>query len=186
MRILSIVVTLAVAAPVFAQGKAPAGKPDPAAAANPISFSMGKMYERTKKLLTAAAAEMPAEKYSWKPTPEVRSYGSVVGHVVDASYTLCSVAKKEQPQKRESAEKLTTKAEFEKALKDAFAFCDPVYAESTDATLASVMVPLFGQQVPKFAALDINLAHYNEHYGTLSTYLRMNKLVPPSSQGQGH
>ena len=33
----------------------------------------------------------------------------------------------------------------------------------------------------KFQALDINVAHDNEHYGNIVTYLRIKKLVPPSS-----
>jgi hypothetical protein len=124
---------------------------------------------------------MPPENYAFKPTPEVRSFGQILGHVADASYMFCGAAKKEPPAKKESAEKTPTKPEIAKALKDAFAFCDKVYAESTDATLGTTMVPLFGSTLPKFTALDVNVAHYNEHYGNLVTYLRLKKLTPPSS-----
>jgi uncharacterized damage-inducible protein DinB len=185
MRILTLTLVLAVGPMALAQGKPPAAaaKPDPAAVANPISFTMGKSYDRVKKMLLATAELMPAENYAFKPTPEVRSFGQILGHVTDSAMFFCGTAKKEPPAKKDkdSAEKLTTKADVEKALKDAFAYCDKVYADSTDATLGTVMVPMFGTQLPKFAALDINVAHMNEHYGNLVTYLRLKKLTPPSS-----
>jgi uncharacterized damage-inducible protein DinB len=132
----------------------------------------------------STAEMMPSESYAYKPTPEVRSFGQILGHVADASYFFCSTAKKEPPPKKESesAEKAPTKPEIEKALKAAFAYCDNAYAESTDATLGTTMVPLFGSQLPKFTALDVNVNHYTEHYGNLVTYLRLKKLTPPSSQ----
>src|SRR5438477_4371644 len=111
MRILSLTLTLAFATTAFAQGKPPANaKPDPAAMANPISFTLNKSYERTKKMLLASAELMPAEGYAFKPTPEVRSFGQLIGHVADASWMFCSTAKQEKPAKKESAEKLATKA----------------------------------------------------------------------------
>ena len=35
----------------------------------------------------------------------------------------------------------------------------------------------------KLGALDLNTAHGYEHYGNMVTYFRLNKMVPPSSQG---
>jgi hypothetical protein len=83
--------------------------------------------------------------------------------------------------KKESIEKTaTTKEALKKALADAFAYCDAVYAGSTDAALTQP-IQLFGQQMIKFSALDINLSHDSEHYGNMVTYLRLKKLTPPSS-----
>ena len=96
---------------------------------------------------------------------------------------FCGVAKKDtKPPTKGSIEKtMSTKADLKKALGDAFAYCDAVYAASTDATLTSQMIELFGNKMPKFQALDINVAHDNEHYGNIVTYLRLKKLVPPST-----
>jgi hypothetical protein len=97
---------------------------------------------------------------------------------------FCSMAKGEKmdQSKHPSAEKLTTKADLQKALNEAFAFCDPVYAGLTDANLGG-QIDLFGGKHSKFALYNINLMHDNEHYGMLVTYLRMKKLVPPTSKG---
>jgi uncharacterized damage-inducible protein DinB len=191
MRILTLMITLAVASIAFAQGNTPVvkgigtAKLDSALVAamqaNPLSTSLRLGYESTKKMLLAAAAMMPAENYAFKPTAEVRSFGQILGHVADASWMFCATAMEEQPPKKESAEKTPNKTAIEAALKDALAYCDKAYADSTDATLGSIRVPLFGQTLPKLTALEVNVAHYNQHYGNLVTYLRLNELTPPSS-----
>lgn len=181
MRSLSLV-ALVVALPLTA-----AAQPKPVALdpANPLSSALKGSYERVKKFILDAADEMPPADYAWKPTPEVRSYGQLIGHIADASYGLCGAAKKEaKPAGKASIEKTaTTKDALKKALAEAFAYCDAVYASSTDATL-STPISLFGNdKMIKFQALDINVAHDNEHYGNIVTYLRLKKLVPPSSSG---
>jgi uncharacterized damage-inducible protein DinB len=180
MRTATAVVVLFAAPLAFAQPKA---ADTAAATANPISMSLKNNYERVKKFIVAAADEMPPADYAFKPTPDVRSFGQLVGHVADASYMFCGVAKKEtKPPVKASIEKtMTAKADLKKALADAFAYCDAVYAASTDATLTSMQIELFGNKMPKFQALDINVAHDNEHYGNIVTYLRLKKLVPPST-----
>ena len=140
-----------------------------------------EVFEFVKTNVTKAAEKMPEENYAFKPTPDVRTYGQLIGHVADAQYMFCSAAEKKPSPKKESIEKTaTTKDALKKALADAFAYCDPIYAASTDAALTTP-VDLFGGKMNKFAALNINIAHDNEHYGNIVTYLRMKKLTPPSS-----
>ena len=180
MRTLTAIVVLSAAPLAFAEPK-PA---DTAGTANPISASLKGNYERVKKFIVSAAEEMPPADYAFKPTPDVRSFGQLIGHVADASYMFCGVAKKDAKPPaaaKGSIEKTaTTKADLKKALGEAFAYCDAAYAASTDAMLTTP-IELFGNKMPRFQALDINIAHDNEHYGNIVTYLRLKKLVPPSS-----
>jgi uncharacterized damage-inducible protein DinB len=176
MRILTIVAVLVAPLAAIAQPKPPQMDP-----ANPISSSLKGNYERVKKFIIGAADQVAPADYAFKPTPDVRSFGQLIGHVADASYMFCGAAKKEPKSNRASAEKTaTTKDALKKALAEAFAYCDAVYASTTDATL-STPIELFGNKMIKFQALDINVAHDNEHYGNIVTYLRLKKLVPPSS-----
>jgi uncharacterized damage-inducible protein DinB len=104
--------------------------------------------------------------------------------VADANYMFCSTAKGEKnPVEGKSFEKTTEKAALVQALKDAFAYCDAVYtwpdAKFTDTS------ELFGMKMTRLGWLILNVAHDNEHYGNIVTYLRSNGLVPPSSQGSG-
>lgn len=183
MRALSFCIAVAVAPLAYGQGKAAPAKADATAKANPISSVLGYGYDRVKKFLIGSAELMPADQYNYKPTPDVRSFGQLIGHVADSQWMFCGFADKKPPAKKASAEKLATKAELQKALNEAFAYCDKVYADSTDSALATEMIQMFGMKLPKYAALATNVAHDNEHYGNIVTYLRMKKLTPPSSAG---
>ena len=144
--------------------------------------SVKAIYDIAKGYLTRAAEQMPEENYSFKPTPDVRSFGQLVGHVANASYLFCSGIKGEQNPQTGDFEKTTAKAALVQALKDAFAYCDGAY-QITD-TKATEEVSFFGSMKgSKLWALTLNAAHDWEHYGNVVTYLRLKGLVPPSSQG---
>src|SRR5690349_12775912 len=48
--------------------------------------------------VTKAAALVPAEKYSYKPTTTVRSYGQIVAHLADSYLYYCGKATKRETQ----------------------------------------------------------------------------------------
>jgi uncharacterized damage-inducible protein DinB len=150
---------------------------------NPFSTGTKTLYGMVKGNLIKAAEKMPEENYSFKPTPEVRSFGEIVGHVADAQYLFCGAAKGEQ--KTSNAEKTKkSKADLVAALKDGVAYCDSVYNSMTDATGAE-KAKFFGRDWARLTLLDFNVAHSNEHYGNFVTYLRLKGLVPPSSENAG-
>ena len=177
---MTVFATLLAAAPI-ARAQMPA-----AGAANPLSASLKGMFDGIKRNITEAAAKMPEENYGFKPTPEVRSFGEIIGHLADANYAICSRAKGEKnPNEGNSFEKKTAKADLVKALNDAVAYCDASYTSATDAnglTLMTVGEAPNQRQVPKAAPLIGNIAHDNEHYGNLVTYMRLKGLVPPSTE----
>jgi hypothetical protein len=76
------------AAPVAvpAQQTATASSP-----ANPISASEAGIYRSISGNVVAAAEEMPEANYSFKPSPDVRTFGQLVGHEADANYMFCSM-----------------------------------------------------------------------------------------------
>jgi len=152
-----------------------------ASAQNPISGGQKFLHGMAKNNIIRAAEKMPEENYSFKPTPEVRSFGQLIGHVADAQYLFCSpVLGKPNPAPGVEKSK-TTKAELVQALKDAFAYCDQAYDGMTDSQTAEP-VKFFGADQAKVTVLSFNTAHNNEHYGNIVTYLRMKGIVPPSSE----
>ena len=153
----------------------------PTAPANPISASEKGFYARVSGQVIAAAEKMPEESYSFKPTPEVRSFGQLVGHVADAQYGFCSTATGE-PNPMKGIEKTkTSKADLVAALKEAVAYCEKAYAGMTD-TQGSQTVKMMNYNVAKLSVLSVNTAHTDEHYGNMVTYLRLKGIVPPSSE----
>src|SRR5258708_40103613 len=78
-----------------AQSAPPAPSASPAQAAppaNPITASEKGFYSFVSNAVVGAAQKMPEENYSFKPTPEVRTFVQLVGHVADASYMFFSHA----------------------------------------------------------------------------------------------
>jgi uncharacterized damage-inducible protein DinB len=136
-----------------------------------------------KNNLVKAAEKMPEENYAFKPAPEVRSFGQIVGHVADAQYLFCSAALGEKNPAPGIEKSKTTKADLVQALNEAFAYCDKAYNGMTDAHAAE-MVKFFGRDQAKLTVLAFNNAHNDEHYGNIVTYMRMKGLVPPSSESR--
>ncbi len=160
-----------------------------AAPAGNLSNWLRSAYTNTRNNLMKSAESFPDELYDIRPGPqkEVRTYGQIIGHVANFNYRWCSQAKGEKnPVEGNDLEKISTKAGLVKALRDAFSYCDAVYAGMTDASGVEIIqiTQESGRQaqVPRMGLLIQNHAHNNEHYGNLVTYMRIKSIVPPSSQ----
>jgi uncharacterized damage-inducible protein DinB len=152
-----------------------------AAPANPISAGAKAIYNVVKTNVIKAAEKMPEENYSFRPTPDVRTFGQLIGHVADAQYIFCSMATGKVDMGPGVEKSKTTKADLVASLKEAFGYCDKVYDGLTDAS-AGTMVKFIRGDAPKVTVLDFNTAHADEHYGNIVTYMRLKGLVPPSSE----
>jgi uncharacterized damage-inducible protein DinB len=149
--------------------------------ADPLSGGIKGIYNIAKNNVVKAAEKMPEENYAFKPSPDVRSFGQIIGHVADAQYLFCSAATGDKNPSPGIEKSKTTKADLVKALNDAFAYCDKAYDGMTDAHAAEV-VKFFGRDQARLTILAFNSAHDMEHYGNLVTYMRIKGLMPPSSE----
>ena len=178
-RNLTLLFAILAAVPVasFAQGAAATAQ----TTANPISTSQGKMYTMLSGVVVAAAEKMPEENYSFKPTPDVRSFGQLVGHLADSQYYFCSLATDDVKPPAGIEKNKASKADLVAALKEAIAYCSKSYAGMTDAKGAE-MVKLMNTDFARMTTLSANIAHIYEHYGNMSTYMRLKGIVPPTSE----
>jgi uncharacterized damage-inducible protein DinB len=127
--------------------------------------ALKKNFADVLSLLTKSADLVPADKYSYKPTPAVRSYAQLVAHLADSHNYYCAVASGQKVEWSDPVEKgVSDKATLVKKLKEANDLCTRVYASGG-----------------KVDVLIENLAHTNHHYGNMVTYVRMMGLVPPES-----
>jgi len=131
--------------------------------------------------IVKAAEKMPEEEYSFRPAPTVRSYGQLIGHIIDAHYLFCGPLSAESKSPPDAEKKLTSKADLVKTLKESVGYCNAAIERLTDAQAAET-VKFFGRDKARLSVLYMNIAHDNEHYGNLVTYLRIKGLVPPSSE----
>jgi len=141
------------------------------------------MHATVRRNLAEAAAAMSDVEYAFKPTPDVRTFGQIVGHVINANYFFCAQARGEPSPGTQDYEKVTVRASLVKALDTALAYCDEVYNTTTDTTfltLVKVAAPA-KEQTPRGMVLMFNTAHNEEHYGNLVVYLRLKGHVPPST-----
>jgi uncharacterized damage-inducible protein DinB len=139
-------------------------------------------WQMVTNYITQAAQDMPEDKYSFRPTASVRTFGELIGHVAGAQNMICAVAMGEQPGTEDAIEKtVKDKAGLIRALRQSTDYCARAYRQTDAATHAAAT--LFGMNVTRLHALMLNATHNGEHYGNIVTYLRINGMVPPSSRG---
>ena len=140
-----------------------------AAAAPPAGSDTAALragFDEVSGWIAKSAELVPAEKYSYRPTPAVRTYGQLIAHVADGQNYYCARASGRQVQWSDAIEKGSSdKAVVIEKLKQSIAACAAVYGSGGER----------GQMMA-------NIAHSNLHYGNIITYIRMLGLVPPSSQ----
>ena len=161
--------------------------PPPAPPSTAITTSLKAQHEMIKGYITKALDQVPENRFSFQPTKDVRTMGQLFGHIADGNYLFCAAASGEAAPASSVEKTMKTKATLQKALAESYDFCDRAFAGLNDETGAveTTIVPLDNMKTTKLGALTFNTAHDSEHYGNLVTYLRMNKMVPPSSQGGG-
>jgi uncharacterized damage-inducible protein DinB len=143
-------------------------------------------YATLKRNLTGAAEKMPAEHFSFRPTPEVRTYAELFAHTIDTQFFFCNAVKGgPSPIAGKNLEKsVTDKAGVVQMVKDGFAYCDDLFANLTDEKIAAMITMGTSPNTRQAAAgtqLTMVVVHGNEHYGNVVTYMRTKGIVPPSS-----
>ncbi|MBB5058880.1 putative damage-inducible protein DinB [Granulicella aggregans] len=175
-----VVVTAIVGVNSLLVAQAP-GKPVSTVPVTPFS-DVQRGYAALKGNILKSADRMPAENYSYRPTPEVRTYARVVNHITEAQWHSCGAingtAAEAQPKvSEETADKATIVA----ALNASFAECDKAFASLTEANLLQ-MIPSGPSTRSRIGLAWGTVSHDNEQYATLALYLRLKGLVPPSSE----
>jgi uncharacterized damage-inducible protein DinB len=157
-----------------------------AQAQSPMMAAIKAQHDQVKGYLLKTADTIPENLYSYKPTPDVRSVAQLIGHIADATNSICGGAGGNKVAPLGAEKSMTTKAQLTKALADAFATCDKVIAGMDDTKAMETTKFFIGGQSTRGMIIAFNTAHNFEHYGNLVTYMRLNKIVPPSSAGSGN
>jgi hypothetical protein len=153
-----------------------------AQSANPTMDAVKAQHNMPKGVLLKTAEKVPDAVWSFRPTPEVRTFAQIVGHVADANMMICGAGASDKPAPLNAEKTLTTKADLSKALADSFAYCDKVMGAIDDKKAMETVKFFAGGMIPRSMVFAFNTAHNYEHYGNLVTYMRINKIVPPSSE----
>lgn len=137
----------------------------------------------------ALAEAIPADKYSWRPAPGVRSVGEAFMHSASEFYTFAPAAYGAQrspiiERSREGFKKFesnSTKADVLKHLKEGFAYTKQAITALPDTSIAGTRKVFGGDHTiieTSFAVSD----DLHEHLGQLIAYARMVGVTPPWSK----
>jgi hypothetical protein len=159
---LAIGAVLLAAAPAI---QSQAQQPDPMKA-------ITSTFNGVHKNLLEMAEDFPADKYGFKPKPEMRSFGEVIVHVFSGTTYAAKAGRGEAAKWTELdpkayADKAAVVAGFKKAIADA------------DASLKATPASRFASSPEPWLSV---IEHSAEHYGLLVAYYRLNGLVPPASR----
>lgn len=155
--------------------------------ANPVSDHMRTLVVRESKNLVAAAELMPAEKYSFQPTPAQMTFAKLVAHIAQTNVFICSgIGGTPSPMTPEELTKLATvdgKDALVAAIRKSFDYCTESLAKTQDSTLGEE-ISIFGRKVgqSRAAAMITIAADWADHYSTAASYLRLNGILPPTAQ----
>lgn len=134
-----------------------------------------------QKKLSDLANAVPADKLTWRPTPDARSFAEVFLHVAAERYGILGMMGAEAPAgfKREGFEKSTTdRAQIVAELDKSWEFAKKAIEGMSNADFAKLL-PKLGSQANAGDVVYILVGDQHEHLGQAVAYARENSIVPP-------
>jgi uncharacterized damage-inducible protein DinB len=167
-----------------------------AAPAPTMASAMEAQLSAVEGQFVPAAEAMPEDRYAFAPAGDnfagVRTFALEVKHVATANFVFYSAILGQDPPAGVTAagagngpDDVRTKDQVLKYLKDSFALGHKAMASLTaQNALAPLPKPPLSFLNTRLSIATFLLWHATDHYGQMVEYLRMNSIVPPSSQGQ--
>ncbi len=149
---------------------------------SPVAEAFRDYAKHSGDHLMAAADEMPADKYSYKPTPAQMTFGEIVAHLSEGNDYFCGEIGGMKAPARAKVAATDGKDKLVAQLKETFAFCDQALASVDDSKLGE-QLPFFGGKTRSRAfIMMITTGDWADHYSQSAIYLRLNGLLPPTAK----
>ena len=142
-----------------------------------------KDWTALKDTMHKIAAEMPPDKFTFKPTDSQQTFGERVVHVASSNVFFLGLLGGSAP-KPTIDQKATTKDAAIKAMDDSFDYGIAVLKEQTDQAMVQAIAspPKFLGPSTRARVMTFVTGHTQDIYGQLVVYLRLNGQVPPASK----
>lgn len=127
------------------------------------------------------AEVLPADKLTWRPSPDTRSFAEVFLHVAAERYGILSMMGATPPagfKGREFEKSTTDRARIVEDLNQSWDFANKTINGMSNADYAKLL-PKLGPQANEGDVVYILVADAHEHLGQLVAYARQNGIVPP-------
>lgn len=133
--------------------------------------------------LTDMAEDFPEDKYDYRPTPEVRSFGEHLLHVAEANHFFIRSARGEEGGEEHASDEQKSKADIAAELKQSFAEVAAAIEQAGDAGMSRTLKhPFADRTISQHSLWLMAIENAGEHYGSLVVYYRLNGIVPPASR----
>ena len=150
--------------------------------ANPVADAFRDYAKQSATNLIAAAEEFPAEKYSYKPTPNQMSVGDIVVHLIQGNDYLCGAIGGVKAPTRSKISVTDSKEALVSRLRETFAFCDQSLASVNDSQLGEALPFFGGRKMSRAAIMTLTTGDWADHYSQYANYLRLNGMLPPTAK----
>lgn len=186
------------AGPAWSAPNKPAAPPArPATDQPPPALTIAQIMDRQltslEKEFVPAVEAMPDDKFNFAPTQGefkgVRTFALQIKHVAHTNFMVFAALLGEKPpanvdpKEDNGPDKMTSKADILKYIKDSFAMGHRAMATLTETNLTERVTTPQGPGPTRLGAASLPLWHSFDHYGQMVEYLRMNGVVPPASRG---
>jgi uncharacterized damage-inducible protein DinB len=169
--VVGLTLTLFLIAPVFAQQDK-----------NPVTSVVREILPRQQKNLVAAVEEMPAGKFTYKPTDQQQTFAHLVMHMTESNFYLCAKIGATAPPKQQELKETDGKDKLVAALKSSFDFCNAALDKMDDSKLGESIEAYGGRKAPLAWAVIALTNDWADHYSGAAMYLRLNGLLPPTAK----
>jgi uncharacterized damage-inducible protein DinB len=137
--------------------------------------------DAVQKKFVELANAIPADKFTWRPSADSRSFAEVLLHVAGERYGILGLMGATAPEgfDRKTFEKSTTdKAQIVAELNKSWEFTQKTINGMSNADFAKLL-PKLGPQANAGDVVYILVADAHEHLGQVVAYARENGIVPP-------
>lgn len=155
-------------------------------ASKKFSEDFGPDWQVQKEYTLEVAQAMPADKYSFKPSEEMRSFGALMTHIAQSQYSFASGLRGEPMPAAAAAPQEPTKENLVAFLTASFDYAAEGIARLADAQ-AEESVSLFGGRLNTTRGkLCHHMCNHTTHHRAYSLpYLRLNGIAPPNYRFAG-
>lgn len=177
----SVLAALALA-PMLAAAQTPA----PAPSTTPVSDALRLALTRNAKNMSAAAEAMPADKFSYKPTPDQMTFAHLTMHIAESNFRFCSAISGAAAPDAPKLAETDAKDKLVASVKASFDFCTTALAKVDDSRLTDSIALFPNRSFSRAATMFILYGSWTDHYSAQAMYLRLNGILPPTAQPASH
>ena len=154
----------------------------PAPVKDPVTAGLRTLLPRSRSNTLGALGAMPADKFSYKTTPDQMSFAHLVVHIVGFNNGFCAKAADVAGPKVEEVKESDSKDKLLAAATASYDFCAEALGKMDDSKLGDTIELFAGRQAPRAMADLILASGWADHYAAAAMYLRLNGILPPSAQ----